>query len=249
MGLNHISGKRRWPAINQARLMRRLRADFGLDPDEVCNALGVTKREYNLAVRTLSLCEIYMRSDYGDQFVSEKFNHFRELLRAPAIRNWIGWDNDEEVARNKSNRDRLFSWMSQEPESEESPGADSLDEVGAFASGGPVITTVGNVRELAKLIEDSEALERLDETRSLQEATLSSDLLVKNEVDKAFRRSEREADRLFRRSNLLAGDDLDRLDGLILKFQGVASSRNRQSVDIVGGRRALRQSGQQPRGG
>ena len=51
MGLHHISGKRRWPAINRARAMERLLRDFQNDADAVCRALGVSKREFNLYCR------------------------------------------------------------------------------------------------------------------------------------------------------------------------------------------------------
>ena len=51
MGLHHISGKRRWPAINRARAMEQLLQHFHNDADAVCQALGVSKREFNLSVR------------------------------------------------------------------------------------------------------------------------------------------------------------------------------------------------------
>ena len=57
MGLHHISGKRRWPAINRARAMERLLPHFGNDAQAVCEALGVTKREFNLSVRNAGLGE------------------------------------------------------------------------------------------------------------------------------------------------------------------------------------------------
>ena len=55
MGLHHISGKRRWPAVNRARAMEQLLPQFHNDADAVCRALGVSKREFNLSVRTLAL--------------------------------------------------------------------------------------------------------------------------------------------------------------------------------------------------
>jgi len=68
MGLGHITGKRRWPAVNQARLLRSLLADHGWSEDEVCNAIGVSKRELRSTLKTLTLCDLYRASDYGDQF-------------------------------------------------------------------------------------------------------------------------------------------------------------------------------------
>ncbi len=86
MGLHHISGKRRWPAINRARAMERLLPHFGNDTDAVCRALGVSKREFNLSIRTLALVNAYKESDYGDQLQSDQYNLFREVLKSGEIR-------------------------------------------------------------------------------------------------------------------------------------------------------------------
>ena len=112
MGLHHISGKRRWAAINRARAMQELLPHFDNDADEVCRALGVSKREFNLSVRTLALLDAYKESDYGDQFQSDQYNLFREVLKSEGIRTWLGWDHATRVPNNRSNLDRLFSWMS-----------------------------------------------------------------------------------------------------------------------------------------
>lgn len=222
MGLHHISGKRRWPALNQARLMKRLRDEFKKDSDEICSSLGVSKREFNLSLRTLALVDAYRKSDYGDQFTSGMFNLFREVLKAPALRTWLAWDNDNEIAASPANQDRLFSWLSREPDDDDEAaegGGDGRD---------PVITTGGQIRELAKIIEDSEAVKRLEETRSLQAASLSSDVLVKNEIDGILTRCQYDVDRLFQLAGKMTAAELDRVDGLMSKMEAVAIARKRQ---------------------
>lgn len=222
MGLHHISGKRRWPALNQARLMKRLRDEFHRAPDEICNSLGVSKREFNLSLRTLALVDAYRKSDYGDQFSSEMFNLFREVLKAPALRDWLAWDNDQELATSSPNQDRLFSWLSREPDDDDDNGEGTTD------GREPVITTGGQIRELAKIIEDPEAVKRLEETRSLQAASLSSDVLVKNEIDGTLTRCQYDVDRLFQLAGKMTSGELDRIDGLMSKMEAVAISRKRQ---------------------
>ena len=226
MGLHHISGKRRWPAINRARAMERLLPHFHGDADAVCRALGVSKRELNLSVRTLALVNAYKDSDYGDQLQSEQYNLFREVLKSEAMRTWLGWDHTALAASNQSNLERLFSWMSREvePDDAEEDGQDADSE----AMSDPVITTGGHVRELSKIIEDPEAVKRLDETSSLQEATLSSDLLVRSEIDGAFKSCERGIQQLDRRVGELATSELDRVEQLIGRLQGVMLARKRQ---------------------
>ena len=226
MGLHHISGKRRWPAINRALAMERLLRHFHNDADAVCRTLGVGKRDFNLSVRTLALVNAYRQSDYGDQFESEQYNLFREILKSDAMRTWLGWDHATCSSSNPSNLDRLFSWMSREAESEE--GEDEDREIDIRSASDAVITTGGHVRELAKVIADPRAVKRLDETRSLQEATLSSDLLVKNEIDGAFESCDRGIRKLDRWTGDLEPGELDRVEQLIGKLQGIALARKRQ---------------------
>lgn len=228
MGLHHISGKARWPAVNQARLMRRLRDEFNKTSDEICASLGVSKREFNLSIRTLALADTYVESDYGDQFATEMFNLFREVLKAPSLRNWLNWDSDSEKANNSANLERLFSWLSREPKDEsDDDDEDSLTGTRRVL-GDRVITTGGQIRELAKVIDDPIAVKRLEETRSLQAATLSSDLLVKNEIDGAIERSNQDAARLFELAPKMSNSELDRVENLVARLEAVAVSRKRQ---------------------
>ena len=226
MGLHHISGKRRWPAINRARAMEQLLPHFHGDADAVCEALGVSKREFNLSVRTLALVNAYEESDYGDQLQSEQYNLFREVLKSEPMRAWLGWDHTALAASNQSNLNRLFSWMSREAESDD--GEEDGQDIDLATTSDPVISTGGHVRELAKIIEDPKAVKRLDETRSLQEATLSSDLLVRSEIDGAFKSCEGGVQKLDRRIGELASSELDRVEQLIGRLQGMMLARKRQ---------------------
>jgi predicted ATPase len=227
MGLHHISGKARWPAVNQARLMKRLRDEFKKAPEEICDSLGVSKREFNLSLRTLALVDAYRASDYGDQFAADMFNLFREVLKAPSLRHWLRWDNDVEKAKATENMERLFSWLSREPE-DESEEDDDAENGAKGVLGERVITTGGQIRELAKVIEDPVAVKRLEETRSLQAATLSSDLIVKNEIDGAIERSNQDAARLFELAPKMSSSELDRVESLVARLAGVAVSGKRQ---------------------
>ena len=206
--------------------MERLLPQFHNDADAVCRALGVSKREFNLSVRTLALVDAYRDSDYGDQFQADQYNLFREVLKSEAIRDWLGWNHATCKASNGSHLERLFSWMSREAESEE--GEEEGRDTDLRTTSEPVITTGGHIRELARIIPDPEAVRRLDESRSLQEATLSSDLLVKSEVAGAFGFCDRGIQRLHSRTGDLTPADLDRVEQLIGKLQGIALARKRQ---------------------
>ena len=226
MGLHHISGKRRWPAINRARAMELLLPHFQNDADAVCRALGVSKREFNLSVRTLALVKAYKESDYGDQLHSDQYNLFREVLKSEDIRTWLSWDHTARAAFNQSNLNRLFSWMSREAEADERE--EDGQDIDVRSTSDPVITTGGQIRELAKIIADPKAVSSLDETRSLQEATLSSDLLVKSEIDGAFKSCDRGVQKLGSRIGELESRELDKVEQLIGRFQGLVLARKRQ---------------------
>ncbi len=230
MGLHHISGKRRWPAINRARAMEQLLPHFHNDADAVCQALGVSKREFNLSVRTLALVDAYKDSDYGDQLQSEQYNLFREVLKSEEMRTWLAWDHTARAASNQANLNRLFSWMSSEPESDE--GEEEAQDVDVRSTPDPVVTTGGHVRELAKLIADPEAVKSLDETRSLQEATLSSELLVRSEIDGAFKSCDKGIRKLDGRIGDLDAGELDRIEQLIGRFQGMMLARKRAPTAV-----------------
>ena len=226
MGLHHISGKRRWPAINRARAMEQLLPHFDNDADAVCRALGVSKREFNLSVRTLALVKAYKDSDYGDQLQSDQYNLFREVLKSEEMRTWLGWDHTQRAAANQSNLNRLFSWMSREAETDD--GEEDGQDVDVRTKSDPVVTTGGHVRELAKIIADPDAVSSLDETRSLQEATLSSDLLVRSEIDGAFKSCDRGIQKLGSRIGELESRELDKVEQLVGRLQGLVLARKRQ---------------------
>ena len=225
MGLHHISGKRRWPAVSRAIAIKRLYEYLDGDADAVCKALGITKRDFNLSIRTLTLVDAYKESDFADQFKSDQFNLFREVLASPSMRDWLGWNNDTQAASNGTNLERLFQWMSTEPESEDEDENDASQ-----VSVDPVLTTVGHVRELAKIIDDPKAVKELEETRSLQQATLSSELLVKNDIDRAFASCDRGIEKLSSQVSQLAGDDLDRVDQIVGRLQGLALAHKRRPL-------------------
>ena len=224
MGLHHISGKHRWPAVNRAMAIRRLQKHFHGDADAVRNALGMSKQEFNLSSRTLALVQAYKESDYGDQFRSGQFNLFQEIMQSVPIREWLHWNQQACEAGNTINLERLFRWMSREVEQGPS---DPEEASGLPTEIEPVLTTVGHIRELANIIDDPDAVKRLDETRSLQEATLSSSLLVKSEIGRAFAMANSGIQKLNKRAGDFEEEDLQRIDQLIGKLQGLTLARKR----------------------
>ena len=81
-GLKHIEGNRKWPTVNQAQLVSDLVGKYGLSEDEVIAKLGTSKIKVRRYIRTLSLIQQYIESDYGDQFSSDMYSVFEEIIKS-----------------------------------------------------------------------------------------------------------------------------------------------------------------------
>lgn len=163
MGLHHISGKKRWSAVNESQLISDLIERYHLSEDDVCEKLGITKYTLRRNVRTLSLIDQYKRSDFGDQFKANMYSIFEKIIGTPVVRNWIGWDNDAYQAFNEDNLERLFSWISTTEEVEEN--GERKDTIIKE----PIITQYRQIAEIANFISDDNALTRMEESRSIAE--------------------------------------------------------------------------------
>ena len=222
MGLGHITGKKRWPPINQARLLQSLLTDDGWNEDEVCKAIGISRHELRSTLKTLALCDLYRSSDYGEQFTAEKYSLFREVIRSRDLSRWIGWNDAANRPDIQVNVDRLFCWLSREdaPLSEDGPEAPMpLD---------PVINTSTDVRELSKIVNDENALRILDETRLLSDARASSEVLVQDRLSDGLRRINESIGTLFNYATKLTEEQLGQAQTALKKLQGVFAVRDRQ---------------------
>lgn len=166
MGLHHISGKKRWSAVNESQLISDLIYQFGLSEDEVCEKLGISKYALRRNIRTLSLIEQYKESDYGDQFKSNMYSIFEKMIGTPVIRTWIGWDDEDYRANNENNLERFFSWISRTEDREEVDGSEERKDTTIKE---PIITQYRQVSEIANFINDEKALAKMEESRSIAE--------------------------------------------------------------------------------
>lgn len=173
MGLKHISGNKKWPAVNQAELLKSLRKD-GLSEQEIKDALGISTVQLRRYLRALALVDAYKDSDYGDQFRTEMFNLFSEAIKQPKIMKWIEWDDFSYHAKNKENLNRLFFWISKD---------ESEDDEGLIIEKEPILSKGTDFREIADFIEDEKALSVMEKTRSINDVKLVSDRFSSNKFD------------------------------------------------------------------
>jgi len=173
MGLKHISGNKKWSVLNQAKLIYDyLNPYWGTEEyyakeNELCNSLGISKQLLRTSQRAYHLIIQYKNSDFGDQFKSSDYSIFIEIVKKPAIKEWLNWDDQNYIAQNSANLERLFSWISKNYEliDEENDDYQEIE---------PIITKVLEVRDLAIFINDEKAIKIMEETKSISQALVAS---------------------------------------------------------------------------
>lgn len=229
MGLKHISGNKKWPAINQAELIRTLNQKHNMPIGDICHSIGITQQEVKATLQTLALIDSYKYSEYGDQFESDKYSIFREIIRNRKIRVWLEWDEIEQISINKFNQERLFSWLSEETIGTDE-NDDEVDLIGNTQKLEPVIVKSTQIRDLAKIIDDDLALANLETTRNLSEATLSSEVLGKDKVKNAISIISQETNAIFNMSRLIGDSDRSDLKHLEEKIKSLLDLGKTQAI-------------------
>jgi AAA15 family ATPase/GTPase len=238
MGLHHISGKKRWSAVNESQLVSDLLYRYGREEEEICNSLGITKQKFRRNLRTLSLIKQYKDSDYGDQFKTEMYTIFETTIANPVMKEWIAWNETDYKATNLVNLDRFFSWLSQTEEIEQNDNGEEHTVIKE-----PVISQYRQIKELAAFINDNKAVERMEKSRSITEGyTLSGEVgetklrnalgNIKTDVQAVFNFSEYMNDEDFAEVSKLK-DKLDKLtttNFAVIKINEKNAARYFQSI-------------------
>jgi len=218
MGLKHINGNKKWPAINQAQLIYDYLLPFrdnGYSKEEsnLCQSLGITKAKLRATQRAYYLILQYKESDYGDQFKSEMYYTFAEIMKKPVIKTWIDWDDEAYRAKNSENLDRLFSWLSSVEEIE-----DIDDETDETNERPPIITQYRNIRELAKFITDDKAIEVMEVEKSIVQGLLASGNIEKESLDKCLKHLTSNISELEKLEDMMQDEDALKLKKLKERF-------------------------------
>ncbi|MCE1168966.1 MAG: AAA family ATPase [Sphingobacteriia bacterium] len=218
MGLHHISGKKRWSAVNEAQLIEDLVYKYRKTEDEVCNALGISKYTLRRSVRTLALVNQYKESDYGDQFQTPMYSIFETAISNPAMKKWLDWEDSEYIAKNKVNAERFFSWVSKSEEIE-IERIDGEEERKVIKD--PIITQYRQVREVSTFINDEKALKRMEESRSIAEGYTFSDTIGEAKLKEAIETIKSSAKVAFNFNEFLTPADYDEINKVKLKLDAL----------------------------
>ena len=206
MGLKHISGNKKWAPINQAKLIYDYLSQYEDKPEiytrketELCESLGITKQKLRTSQRAYHLINEYKDSDFGDQFVSEMYSIFEEIVKKSAIKTWIGWNDRKLNAENFTNKERLFSWISKTENDE-----GELDE--------PIITKATDIRDLVTIIDKESALQVMEEYKNISKALQLSGQNDRATIDKAITNAQESAKTLSRYVDVIQDDDFGEIE-------------------------------------
>jgi len=190
MGLKHINGNKKWPTLNQAQLVKDIVSGYDDESEGekfAQSSLGISKAKVRRYIRTLKLIEYYKKSDYGDNFSTDMYSLFEEVIKKPIIKEWIGFNDYNYEISNHLRLERLFTWISPSEKSEYNAETDDEDVIGIEP---PIILKSHEIRTLAEFINDDKALKKLEETGSLSEALAVSSYVGKNKFTEALKSAE-----------------------------------------------------------
>ena len=224
MGLKHISGNKKWPALNQAQYLEDLISKFGMEERDVSESLGISMMRLRRSRKTLSLIEEYKNSDYGDQFQTDMYSIFEEIVKTPSIKEWIDWSETGYKAENIINRDRLFSWISEDEEVVEDCEEEEIRKLDK------IIVKSTDIRDLSKFIHDKKAISNLERSRSITQAYAFSDRVKEDKFENALSILEEQVNEANIHSQYANDDSQIRIKHIIDKLNGLAASKGFASI-------------------
>ncbi|MEM6248823.1 AAA family ATPase [Shewanella vaxholmensis] len=220
MGLKHISGNKKWSTFNQARLIydyllpykEKGKEIYNKKEAHLCSSLGVTKTKLRTMQRVMHLILEYKESDFDDQFESSKYGLFEEIIKKPAIKDWLDWDDDTFTPRNRNNLERIFSWISKtEVRISEDSDGDNDDFKDPYEEFEPIINKSLEIRDLSLFIDNESALAVMEEERSLAQGLVASGTVDKQNFNKALSKLRENLSSLSNHQSLITVEDTEQL--------------------------------------
>lgn len=216
MGLHHISGKKRWSAVNEAQLIYDLLEKYKKTESEVCESLGISKYTLRRSVRTLSLIRQYKESDFGDQFQTNMYSIFESVVGNPSMKQWIDWNDEEYHAFNFCNLNRFFSWISKSEEIERTESGEDKNVIKE-----PIITQYRQIKELASFIFDEKAIIKMEESRSIAEGYTFSESIGEAKLRNAIDNIKSSSKIVFNFNEFMTPPDYEEINKVKLKLDAL----------------------------
>lgn len=147
-GLRHVSGIKEWGPYQKAKAVHALRQG-GQPAREVAQSLGLSTQAANQLWRSyLALEQMKQDEEYGELVLPNKYSYFEEIMKRPNVKQWLGWDDNEQGFTNSARAKELYGWIIGE----------LIDEEEGEARGEPKLPEAKSVRDLSKFIDDEAAM-------------------------------------------------------------------------------------------
>jgi hypothetical protein len=133
MGIRHVSGPKKWPGIQSAKLIYDLKIK-GKKLSQVAALLGISSMDANRRLRGF-LAYKQMKED-SDFKSLVRTNHYTLLLeflpmRSSIGKDWLGWDENKLEFTNSGNRKRLYKALTK-PMENKRPEISNPDDARLF---------------------------------------------------------------------------------------------------------------------
>ena len=151
-GIRNVSGIKEWDAFQKAQFISDM-IEKGKSPGEISRTIGMSVRELNRYYKTYSvMLQFKTDEEYAGKWKPSYFSHFDEVLKKPALRDFLGFNGDAMRFENIANLKRFYEWVVPDDE------------------GNSTIGDSHNIRRLSEVIHDKVALNYLDD-KNLDKAT------------------------------------------------------------------------------
>lgn len=150
-GIRNVSGIKEWDAFQKAQFINDM-IDKGKLPGTISKMIGMPVKDVNRYYKTYKvMLNFKYDEEYGAKWKPNYFSYFDEMLKKPALRDYLGWDEDKYVFENNKNLKRLYEWIVPDDE------------------GNVTLNDAKDIRKLPELVVDNTTLNYLDD-RNLQKA-------------------------------------------------------------------------------
>lgn len=219
MGLKHINGNKKWPTLNQAQLVNDIVSGYD-DENEgekfAQSSLGISKAKVRRYIRVLKLIGYYKKSDYEDNFSTDMYSIFEEVIKKPIIKEWLGFNDYTYEISDKMRLERFFTWISP---SEKTQYNENVDEEEALELLDPIIMRSHEIRTLAEFINDENALKTLEETRDISKALAISSYVGKSKFTEALNSAKSDIHNAILFQEYLEEKDIKKIEDLNKSIQ------------------------------
>ena len=119
-GIRHISGIRNWGPAQQARLVVDRVDNHGMSFTEAGQQFGIGPQKVGRLYRVFKALEQMKADDeFQTKAKNEYFTLFEEVIRDKKVRDWLGWDPDQDKFTNTDHLRMFYAWISPDDEAPE----------------------------------------------------------------------------------------------------------------------------------